>query len=99
MPIDCRSWVFEIADKNRLHVLIEVMKKTIRTSTVPMSLDTFCRGQLKMLSENFEVVAVSSLGVDLKTIEEREGVRTLPVAMERHNSFFREVWSLLKMFK
>lgn len=73
------------------------MIKLIRTSTVPMSLDTFCRGQLKMLSEHFEVVAVSSPDVELKTIEEREGVRTIAVAMERHISLLKDVKSLLQM--
>jgi glycosyltransferase involved in cell wall biosynthesis len=73
------------------------MKKLIRTSTVPMSLDTFCRGQLKMLSEHFEVVAVSYPDVELKTIEEREGVRTIAVAMERHISLLKDVKSLLQM--
>ena len=75
------------------------MKKLIRTSTVPMSLDTFCRGQLKMLSEHFEVVAVSSPDVELKTIEEREGVRTIAVAMERHISLLKDVKSLLQMIR
>ena len=75
------------------------MKKIIRTSTVPMSLDTFCRGQLKMLSEHFEVVAVSSPDVELKTIEEREGVRTIAVAMERHISLLKDVKSLLQMIR
>ena len=75
------------------------MKKLIRTSTVPMSLDTFCRGQLKMLSEHFEVVAVSSPDVELKTIEEREGVRTIAVAMERHISLLKDVKSLFQMIR
>ena len=75
------------------------MKKIIRTSTVPMSVDTFCRGQLKMLSEHFEVVAVSSPDVELKTIEEREGVRTIAVAMERHISLLKDVKSLLQMIR
>lgn len=33
-------------------------KKLIKVSTVPTSLNTFCYGQLKMLSEHYEVVAV-----------------------------------------
>ncbi len=36
-------------------------KKLIKVSTVPTSLNTFCYGQLKMLSEHYEVVAVSYL--------------------------------------
>jgi len=74
-------------------------KKLIRTSTIPTSLDTFCKGQLKMLSEHFEVVAVSSPDKELKWIEEREGVRTIEVQMERHISIINDLKSLYKMIR
>ena len=74
-------------------------KKLIRTSTIPTSLDTFCKGQLKMLSEHFEVVAVSSPDKELKWIEEREGVRTIAVPMERHISIVKDLKSLYKMIR
>ena len=32
------------------------MKKIVRTSTVPQSLNTFCKGMLKELSQEYEVV-------------------------------------------
>ena len=74
-------------------------KKLIKTSTIPTSLDTFCKGQLKMLSEHFEVVAVSSPDKELKLIEEREGVRTIAVPMERHISIVNDLKSLYKMIR
>ena len=74
-------------------------KKLIRSSTIPTSLDTFCKGQLKMLSEHFEVVAVSSPEKELKWIEEREGVRTIAVPMERHISIVNDLKSLFKMIR
>ena len=74
-------------------------KKLIKTSTIPASLNTFCKGQLKMLSEYFEVVAVSSPEKELKWIEEREGVRTIEVPMERHISIVNDLKSLFKMIR
>ena len=74
-------------------------KKIIKTSTIPASLNTFCKGQLKMLSEHFEVVAVSSPDIELKWIEEREGVRTIEVPMERHISIVNDLKSLFKMIR
>lgn len=74
-------------------------KKIIKTSTIPASLNTFCKGQLKMLSEYFEVVAVSSPEKELKWIEEREGVRTIEVPMERHISFVNDLKSLFMMIR
>ena len=47
-------------------------KKVIRISTVPMSLNLLLEGQLKMLSADYEVVAVSSPGKDLEEVARRE---------------------------
>lgn len=76
--------------------------KIIRATTVPISLDTFCRGLLKMLNEKYEVVALSSPGVEMQAIAEREGVRTIEVPMERHISLIKDVralWQLILVFR
>ena len=71
--------------------------KIIRATTVPMSLDAFCNGMLKELSEKYEVVALSSPGPELPVIEAREGVRTIKVPMERHISLVKDIQALIKM--
>lgn len=78
--------------------------KIIRTSTVPSSLNTFCRGLLKELHEEdgYEVVAVSSPGKPLDEIAQHEKVKTIAVAMERHISPLRDLrslWRLTKVFR
>ena len=75
------------------------MKKIVRTSTVPQSLNTFCKGMLKELSQEYEVVAVSSYGYALDEIVEREGVRAIAVPMERHISLRKDLKSLWQMWK
>jgi len=72
-------------------------KKIIRATTVPMSLNTFCKGMLKELSEKYEVVALSSPGEDLVQVAKREGVQTIAVPMERHISLWRDLKALIKM--
>lgn len=74
-------------------------KKIIRASTVPQSLDVFCKGMLKKLSEKYEVVALSSPGEPLDRVREREGVRTIAVPMERHISLMKDLKALLTMIK
>ena len=74
-------------------------KKLIRVSTVPTSLNTFCYGQLKMLSEHYEVVAVSSPMKELDEIRKREGVRCIGIPMERHISLIKDFKSLVAMTK
>ena len=76
--------------------------KIIRATTVPQSLDTFCRGVLKKLSEKYEVVALSSPGEEMQAIAEREGVRTIEVPMQRHISLLKDaqaLWQLIKVFR
>lgn len=45
--------------------------KVIRISTVPLSLHLLLQGQLKMLAETYEVLAVSSSGEELHKVAER----------------------------
>ena len=72
-------------------------KKLIRISTIPGSLETLLKGQLKMLSEYYEVVAVSSPGERMIVLEAREGVRTVSVPMERRISLVKDFISLLRL--
>ena len=72
-------------------------KKIIRASTVPSSLNTFCKNVLRVLSEKYEVVALSSPSEQMKQIEEREGVRTISVPMERHITVFKDLRSLVSL--
>lgn len=73
--------------------------KIIRTTTVPGSLNNFCRGLLSKLQEQegYEVVAISSPGPALNEVREREKVRTVAVPMERHISPLKDLKSLIKL--
>lgn len=78
--------------------------KIIRTSTIPGSLNNFCRGLLKDLRDNegYEVIAVSSPGDALDEVRQREGVKTYAVAMERRLSPLKDLnslWGLIKVFR
>ena len=78
------------------------MKKIIRATTVPQSLNRFCKGVLKELSATYEVVGLSSPGPFMETIREREGVRTIEVSMERHISpmkDFKSLRALIRIFR
>lgn len=72
--------------------------KIIRISTVPISLNVFCKGLLQELSNDYEVVAVSSPGADLEEVEIREKVRTIAVPMRRHISLLHDLISLWQLF-
>ena len=69
----------------------------IRASTVPISLNLLLEGQLRMLSDEYEVVAVSSPGPDLDAVAAREGVRVVPIPMERRISLWKDLISLLRL--
>ncbi len=75
--------------------------KIIRTSTVPSSLNTFCRGLLSELrdDEGYEVIAIASPGEALDEVSRREGVRTIAVAMERRMAPLKDLKSLFRLIK
>lgn len=74
-------------------------KKSIRISTIPLSLDVLLQGQLRMLSEHYEVVGVSSPGEELDKVAKREGIRTIAVPMERKISPFKDLVSLFRLIR
>lgn len=74
-------------------------KKIIRATTVPTSLETFCKDQLRELNERYEVVAVSSPLPELEIVACREGVRTVGIKMERHISIVNDMKSLWQMYR
>lgn len=78
--------------------------KLIRITTVPGSIRSLLKGQLRFMSDNgFEVVAISSnIERHIKEIEETEGVRTVTVEMTRSLSLFKDilaVYSLYRVFR
>lgn len=73
--------------------------KLFRISTIPNSLAGLLKGQLKMLNEQYEVVAVSSPGKAMEVLHEREGVRTIETPMERRISLVKDFISLLRMIR
>lgn len=74
-------------------------KKVIRISTIPLSLEVLLQGQLRMLSEHYEVVGVSSPGDDLQKVAQREGIRTIAIPMERKISLFKDLVSLFRLIR
>lgn len=78
-----------------------VKKKStiIRATTISLSLNAFCKGMLRELSDKYEVIAVSAPGEELDEVAEREGVRVIGVPMERHISIANDCKSLWKMWR
>ena len=71
--------------------------KIIRASTIPLSLNVFCKGELKSLNQKYEVLALSSPGEDLEEVSTREGVRTIAVPMKRRISLVCDLIALFRM--
>lgn len=71
------------------------MKKFFITTTIPMTLNFF-KGNLKYLSQWFEVCAISSKPEELQQIGEREGVRTHCIPMERPIALVKDFICLFK---
>ncbi len=74
-------------------------KKVIRTSTVPVSLSGLLEGQLKFLSQHYEVIGVSSSDEEiLKKLESREQIKTHAIDMSRQISILNDIKALVKLY-
>lgn len=77
--------------------------KLIRITTVPLSLATLLKGQMRyMAQKGMAVIGVSSSGELLNEVGANEGVRTEVVEMTRTISPFQDlkaVWKMYQLFK
>jgi glycosyltransferase involved in cell wall biosynthesis len=72
--------------------------KFIIVTTIPISLGFF-KGQIKVLKTSFEISLISSPGILLDDICEKEKVFGYPVAIKREISIFKDFISLFKLIK
>ena len=78
------------------------MKKLIRITTVPISLEILLRDQLNFMSQHYDVVGISSDKEQLKKIAEAQGFKMHHVEMTRKITIFSDLkalWELYRYFK
>lgn len=75
------------------------MKKIIRITTIPGSLWELLKGQLRFMSDYYEVIGISSNTKDLLKVNKNEGVRTIPVNMSRKITPFKDLVGLYKLYR
>ena len=74
--------------------------KIIRSATIGLSLNIFCQGLLRELSEKgYEVIAISSPDSNLEELGKREKVRTIGVQMQRHIAPVKDLISLFHLIR
>lgn len=75
-------------------------QKLIRITTVPVSLKTLLKGQLRFMSEHgFEVIGVSSPGEALQQVATNEGIRTISIEMSRKITPIEDLSALWRFYK
>ena len=72
--------------------------KVIRTSTIALSLNVLLKGQLSFLKKYYNVIAASGDDEDLRIVENREGVKTKDITMQRQIVPFKDFISLIKLY-
>lgn len=72
--------------------------KILRITTVPVSLRSLLKGQLKYVGANgFEVIGVSSKGAALQDVSIREEVKTIAIEMTREITPFKDLKALFQL--
>jgi glycosyltransferase involved in cell wall biosynthesis len=72
-------------------------QKILRITTVPTSLKILLKDQLRYMNQYFEVVGVSSIGKELKIVEQDEGIKTIELNMSREITPIKDIISLIKI--
>lgn len=75
------------------------MKKLIRVTSVPLSIEKLLGNQLSYMNEFYEVIAVSSDEKNLKRIAQNLGVKYHAVEMTRKITPIKDLLSILKMYQ
>lgn len=75
------------------------MKKLIRITTVPLSLEKLLENQLRFMKAHYEVIAVSSDEERLRQFGDQQGVRTFAVTMTRKITPIQDLVSLWRMYR
>ncbi len=74
------------------------MKKLIRITTVPISLDKLLSGQLRFMSSYYDVTAISSTDADLKKVGIKEGVKTHTLEMTRKITPLKDLKAVFELY-
>ena len=74
-------------------------KKIIRITTIPISLKTLLKGQLEYMNQYFEVIAVSSGGVDFDEFLLQEKVKGVKINFNRKISPINDFVALVQLVK
>lgn len=75
------------------------MKKIIRITTVPLSLDKLLEGQLKYMSNYYKVIAVSANKEELEKVGKKEGVDIFEVNLTRKITPLKDLKAVYKLYK
>lgn len=74
-------------------------KKIIRITTVPGSLRTLLKGQLKYMNNHYDIIGVASKSKDIALLEEQENISIHPVDMTRNISPFKDLKSAYLLYR
>lgn len=73
--------------------------KLIRITTVPISLRILLKGQLRYMSQFYDVIGVSSPGKEVEEVREVEGIRVEEIEMTRKITPLKDLVSLWKLYR
>ncbi|CAM3586377.1 Capsular polysaccharide biosynthesis glycosyl transferase [Flavobacterium saliperosum S13] len=74
------------------------MKKLIRITTIPLSLEKLLENQLRFMNAYYDVIAVSAEGERLKAFGKEQGVRTHEIGLTRQITPLQDLKALWQLF-
>ena len=79
--------------------MADCKRKIIRITTVPQSMRSLLKGQLRFMMQYYTVVAVTSDGEDYANMINEQGVRGVKINMTRRITPLRDLYALFQLIK
>ena len=76
-----------------------LLKKLLRITTVPISLDKLLGKQLTFMNDNFDLTAISADAPELSRVAKKYGVKFHPIEMTREISPLQDLKSLWQLYR
>lgn len=70
-----------------------------RITTIPLSLDKLLGGQLKFMSDHYQVTGISSQGEQLQKVATRENIKVAAIEMTRQITPFKDLKAVFHLYR
>lgn len=78
---------------------METKKKLVRMTTIPIALEKLLTGQLRFMTQFYDVTGIAAEPENLEKLREKEGINVWPLHMTRKITPFEDLSAVVKLYR